>query len=438
MTHLNPAAVPADRPLTPPRRLLILTSRFPFDDGHVGAESYLEREVPLLAQQVEEILVIASEISDAHPLVCDLPDGVRAAATGALLPRPRWAEASDAAASLIRAPHLSRRVGAHAGWRSPSHFLLDAWFAAGALRHYDAVRRILRERDFRPDAIYSFWLHKIALTATWLGADCPGAVRISRAHNYDLYAERGRFGYLPHRPALLTGLDAVLPCSQQGRRYLAQHYPHLTDQVSTAYLGTPDLPDRSGDQPGKRLRILSCSRVVPIKRVELIAQAVARLERAGNQVEWTHVGDGESMASVRQAAQSISHARLTGAMAHEDYLDLLSRESFDVVVNASTYEGLPLSIMEACSAGLPVVATDVGGTSEIVHDGVNGHLLPPALTPAQLAEALASIAALSPGQRTQMRHAARTTWARQFRLTDNVASLLDVLSLPSAPIPPKE
>jgi glycosyltransferase involved in cell wall biosynthesis len=50
---------------------------------------------------------------------------------------------------------------------------------------------------------------------------------------------------------------------------------------------------------------------------------------------------------------------------------------FDVFCLASHHEGLPIAVMEAMAIGLPIVATDVGGLSELVVDGVHGRLVPP-------------------------------------------------------------
>jgi glycosyltransferase involved in cell wall biosynthesis len=78
--------------------------------------------------------------------------------------------------------------------------------------------------------------------------------------------------------------------------------------------------------------------------------------------------------------------------------------AFDVFCLASHYEGLPIALMEALALGLPVVATDVGGVGELVTDGKDA-LLVPAREPAQLAEALVTLA-LFPARRSELSAAA--------------------------------
>jgi glycosyltransferase involved in cell wall biosynthesis len=72
---------------------------------------------------------------------------------------------------------------------------------------------------------------------------------------------------------------------------------------------------------------------------------------------------------------------------HDAVRDFYLTQPVDVFVNASTTEGVPVSIMEAMSFGVPVVATDVGGTGELVNSR-NGALLVPNPTPAEIADAI--------------------------------------------------
>src|SRR5262249_37028469 len=83
---------------------------------------------------------------------------------------------------------------------------------------------------------------------------------------------------------------------------------------------------------------------------------------------------------------------------------------------ASHTEGLPVAVLEAGAAGLPVVATAVGGTPEVVEDGRTGHLVPPADPPAladKIAEALADDGRRDMGRRARQRVRAEFTFAVQ-------------------------
>ena len=64
-----------------------------------------------------------------------------------------------------------------------------------------------------------------------------------------------------------------------------------------------------------------------------------------------------------------------GNVKNSDLLEVYKNNQFDLFLNVSLSEGIPVSIMEALSFGIPCIATDVGGTKEIVIDGYNGWLL---------------------------------------------------------------
>ena len=64
-----------------------------------------------------------------------------------------------------------------------------------------------------------------------------------------------------------------------------------------------------------------------------------------------------------------------GARTQEEIVNILN--ATDIFVNPSYSEGLPTTVIEACAVGVPVIATDVGGTREIIREGVNGFLISP-------------------------------------------------------------
>jgi len=124
------------------------------------------------------------------------------------------------------------------------------------------------------------------------------------------------------------------------------------------------------------------------RQADLLQAARMRLD-AGDRICVVLVGDGPLRAELEQACDQLKlreHVRFTGV--RSDVPALLA--AMDVFVLCSRTEGYSLALVEAASAALPIIATDVGGNAEIVADGVNGLLVPPA-QPQALSEAMARL-----------------------------------------------
>lgn len=125
-----------------------------------------------------------------------------------------------------------------------------------------------------------------------------------------------------------------------------------------------------------------------------LIRAFAALLRSDGQCALVIVGDG----SLRTELQALVDSEgVTGRVFllgdRSDVAECL--RGFDVFVLSSLTEGYSIALLEACAAGLPIVATDVGGNREIVRDGVNG-LVVAARAPAQLRDALSRLLADKP------------------------------------------
>jgi glycosyltransferase involved in cell wall biosynthesis len=106
-------------------------------------------------------------------------------------------------------------------------------------------------------------------------------------------------------------------------------------------------------------------------------------------VRFLCVGDGDLLQDLKDRARVLGvEDRVSWLGFRTDIDELLG--SCDLVVLPSLYEGFPLALIEAMAAGKPVVATDIGGTRELVVDGVTGLLVPPA-APRELAEAVKKV-----------------------------------------------
>jgi glycosyltransferase involved in cell wall biosynthesis len=122
----------------------------------------------------------------------------------------------------------------------------------------------------------------------------------------------------------------------------------------------------------EELVIGTVARLVPLKRLELLIDAVARIRRDGPPVRLLVVGDGPSRPMLEEQARRLN-AGVIFAGRRQDVADLLS--AMDLFAFTSSSEGQPNVVLEAMAAGLPVVAVDIPGLSELVTHDMTGALV---------------------------------------------------------------
>jgi glycosyltransferase involved in cell wall biosynthesis len=128
----------------------------------------------------------------------------------------------------------------------------------------------------------------------------------------------------------------------------------------------------------------------PVKRLDILLDALARLTRHGRRLRAQLVGVGqlrEQLESHIDTAGLRSHVELCGPLPADAVRQLLSRAA--VFVLPSTWEGMPVSVMEAMACGVPIVGTNVPGIRDLVVHGTTGFLVEP--TPDALASAIGRI-----------------------------------------------
>lgn len=116
-------------------------------------------------------------------------------------------------------------------------------------------------------------------------------------------------------------------------------------------------------------------RLTAIKNHRLFLQAARALLESGQRAHFVIVGDGELRETLREEAQRMGISQTVSFIGWRRDLPAVYAD-LDVVVNSSLNEGTPLALIEAMAAGRPVVATAVGGVSDLVHDGTTGWLTP--------------------------------------------------------------
>ncbi len=127
---------------------------------------------------------------------------------------------------------------------------------------------------------------------------------------------------------------------------------------------------------GADVRIVGMiARLVPVKGVEYFLEAAANVLRRFDDVHFVVAGGGELKAELEKRARTLGIAdRFTLLGFWRDLRELYA--DFRLLTLSSLSEGCPVAVLEGMAAGLPIVASAVGGVPDVVHDGVNGLLFP--------------------------------------------------------------
>lgn len=416
------------------RALVILTNRFPFDTG----EEYLEAELPILAERFASIVVVPLMTTAASARTRRVPEGV-----SVVDPRAELGTLGRVREVLTRAPLEARGWAGLRGLprlRRPDHAAFDVYFEAraqAALRAVLAHEGRIRPAEGVPVTIYSYWFYLtarvgVALAQRWRATN---EVRlISRGHGYDVNEAASAVGHLPLRRFLLEHVDALHPVAETTSRRLRREHPDHAATISTRRLGSarPDAPVRA-DQAARRL--VTVSAVRPLKRLPLVADAVELLRQDHPDLTWTHFGAGRGRYARRtreRILQQLGPATVDfrghqpNAAVHAWY----AATPATAFVNVSTSEGVPVSVMEAMSHGLPVVATDVGGTAELFTPSMFDGLLPADLTAEDLAARLHTLLTSSPDAYAAASAASVEAWRAQWDAEQNFRSFAEELAAP--------
>jgi glycosyltransferase involved in cell wall biosynthesis len=176
---------------------------------------------------------------------------------------------------------------------------------------------------------------------------------------------------------------------------------------------------------GAKEFVLVCTaRLSEHKRLDLLLLAIARLVRDGVGCKCIIVGDGPLREELCEQALALG---LSGHVLFEGFQRDVRPylQAADAFVLSSATEGMPLSLLEAMACGLPCIVTDVGGTTEVVTDGVHGLVVPPGSAD-KIADAIAYLVR-HPDERVQMSVMARERVRHEFDIETRMAELRDVI-----------
>ena len=403
--------------------LFFFTSEFPFGK----AETFIETEILYLSKSFKNITIITHDILTISRR--KIPKNVKVL---------RLRYPANTAEKIFSLRFLFRKIF----WNEVKliHKKLNLNIDFGRIKTLlvslqNATRlkaeylKVLDILQYSNEIYYSYWLNDSALALSMLKSEHSNKKFISKMHRWDIYFEENKYGYLPMRSFMLNSLDCVYSISADGIRYTKSLFSSDFPNLKLSKLGIKEQIVENQPKLNKFM-IVSCSNVIDVKRVQLIAESISFLKIQN--LNWTHFGDGFKLSELLNFCNAKLKNKVNfnfpGRVSNDEVIKFYKKHHIDLFINLSSSEGIPVSIMEAMSFGIPVIATNVGGTSEIVNIN-NGYLLSPNPLREEVAEVISSYNYLNLEEKIIKRQAAFKTWKDEYNAEKNYTSFIKEITL---------
>lgn len=343
------------------RNLIVVTRSYPYGLH----ETFLETELPIISEYFEKIYIFPATISSK---IRDVPGNVIICNTIGIQYKKKLKWFIKTIFSKIFIKSIVRylfKINSLSGIIS----LLKYSISYNIYRNFACKIKLINSTDI----VYSYWFSSVVQALVDYKTKHNLKYKIvTRVHGGDLYEELTSLGFFPFRNNFISKIDKVISISKRGKNYLEEKYN--VNNVECFRLGVVDKGIISKSSDKGFFTIVSVSNIIPIKRVDLIAKSVIEFSRIKPeiQISWYHFGSGKSDKKFQKSFSLEKFENIEfhfpGRISNKEIFKFYQENSIDVFINLSLSEGIPVSIMEAISFGIPIIATDVGGTSEIVND----------------------------------------------------------------------
>lgn len=286
----------------------------------------------------------------------------------------------------------------------------------------------------REDAIYyTYWCSYYALSMFLHRKECGSISKfITRLHEFDLYDETLDSGRQPFRDIINREEDRLIFVSQLSLDYyVGRHTGFDKSKAILNRLGTKKNSDGIQQLEDDTFTLVSCSTVDARKRVGLIIEALSRTDK---HIRWVHFGDGVLYEETRKKAGELLDTKdnvdyeFMGRKPVSDIIEYYRNHKIHAFINVSSSEGCPVSIMEAMSFGIPIIATDAG-EAEILTEG-NGVFLENDASPADICDAIEKIYELTENNSDEydgLCNASYTKWNTMFNVDNNIQAFINII-----------
>ena len=421
--------------------LLLITSQYPYNCGDAV---FVKPEMPFLSRAFDKVHVMYTDTNAVQYKIIDAPANV------VVIPPPT--DSKEQAKKYKRSKTLflyfihpfriififlmelcsllvHKKICIQT-FKTAMNYILDANFYMVYLKKYLHENPEIR-------IIYTYWFDRMTFASLIYKKYFNKYIKcITRTHGYDLYEFRQENKYQPYKRWMDRYIDRIFFASKAGQEYyLGLFAGSHKRKYFLSKLGIENpytIKDTDNYLSSSEcLNIVSCSHMVPVKRIHLIMEALAKISDIT--IKWVHVGDGKERDLLEHIAQDLLgnknniHYNFVGHFDNNSVKSFYYDNHFDCFVSTTESEGgNPVSMMEAISFGIPVIASNVGGIPEIVNNDT-GILLDPDNCVEELASALHRFSSMTNTEKQTLRKSCRKYWEDNYMAEKQYSVFVDNL-----------
>jgi glycosyltransferase involved in cell wall biosynthesis len=410
------------------RTLIFFTDTFPCGKG----EAFIENEFPILAAAFDKVIVVTNNLTD---------EATRPVPKNVKVTRLAYT-ASTFYKVIALGGVLESFITKEFGFirktlklrlnRQTLSILFSSY--AKALETDVYLGNLIKQEgiDETNLYLYSYWMNDMAVALAYFKYKQPKVKAFCRAHGWDVYFERHNPPYLPLRNFITQQLDNCFCISDNGAAYInAKTGNALSNKIKVSRLGTINKSSELNAGSLSTLLLVSCSNIIPLKRLHLIVEALSLID--GIEINWVHFGSGalqqeiQTLATTKLGSKGNIKFEFKGQVSNTQLLAYYKLQPVDLFINVSETEGVPVSIMEAYSYGVPAIATNVGGVPELVNE-LNGFLLDVNCSAKTIADTISKYYNSAVAEKQKMRLNAFNTWDTKFNAEKNYSQFVKYIT----------
>ncbi|MBM3185370.1 MAG: glycosyltransferase [Bacteroidetes bacterium] len=401
------------------KHLVLLCDDYPNSDG----EFFLDDEMKIISNKFEKITILCSSPNNGN---CrEIPKNANVIVVQQFSWFNKWISRIS---GLFFLPLWKEFIGITNYGIKPNlsklKLLFSDYVQSSMILNSIKLNDIQKGNNF---IYYSYWHDQKALTLARLRKN-TNCTAVARCHRWDLYFYANNSGYIPFKKYILSNLTFTASISQDGIKYMQDlHGIEFKEKIKLSRLGK--LNDRTPNYIKKKNEVIicSCSHFNSFKRVHLIPKILKNISNFN--IRWVHFGWGfeEYEELVKKELLAVNFKfELMGKVDNEKILDFYRDNFVDIFISTSASEGVPVSMMEALSSGIPVFATNVGGVSEIVNNE-SGFLVPKDFDVLKVANEIESYLLMPLELQIKKRKAARQQWELNYDAKKNYNDFINLI-----------